>query len=363
MAKKKKSFAAVVLVVLICCALAFGLSVLLRKMRVQTGLGSITGLDIPYVEKLVVLDEGFVCYDGSALIAYNEQAKAKWSYDIGGGVSFTADTAGVAAWSGQTLTLIDGSSGNSLYRADLGKPIIGARIGSKYTCVIMGEDEFNPTVCLMENGGRQVNQIELSGMLVADSGFYSTGSLLWLLNCDTSGSVPSCTVQTYSPGKSIVGSISDGEQLIYKVLFQTSQICCVGEKYMRFYDYTGTEDSSKRELVYGWYLADYDASQADPLLLFVNDAQYNDGTIQDIRLMRSNKDKLARLPFPCTAVYVREDTVYGFASSGYVMTMGLSDTSAEAFQLSIPLDKVYGIMNNGVAVVNSSGNVYLVGLK
>ena len=70
-----------------------------------------------------------------------------------------------------------------------------------------------------------------------------------------------------------MGSIHDNEQLAYAVMFQSSQVLVAGDTYLRTYDYTGTEDSAKRRLIYGWYLASADEKATEPLMAFVNDAQ------------------------------------------------------------------------------------------
>ena len=203
----------------------------------------------------------------------------------------------------------------------------------------------------------------LDSETVIDYGFYSNGSLLWAMICNTNGTVPTTTVRTYRPGKEIVGSISDTEQVNYAVMFQQNQVVVAGDTYLKTYDYTGIEDTSKRTLIYGWYLITSDNSYSDPLMVLVNDSQYSaDSAVRDVRLMRSNMDKIIRMPFGCRDICVVGDMIYGFSADGYLMKMNYNDTSPSAYALSINIDNVYGVTGDNVAVVESGSRVYMINL-
>jgi len=215
---------------------------------------------------------------------------------------------------------------------------------------------------LMENGGRQINKITLTGQTAVDYGFFSNGSLLWVMVCDTNGTVPVCTIQTYRPGKEIVGSIGDTQQLVYAVMFQSNQVCVAGDTYLKVYDYTGTEDATKRKLIYGWYLADSDDHSSDPLMAFVTDSQYSGSDIRDVRMVRSNLDQVIRLPFGCMELVCVGDTIYGFASDGHMMILKAGAQKADAYRLNLAIDRVYGVTRDGVAILGSGSGTYLVNL-
>ena len=358
----RRPWAIVLLILAICCALSYGVASLGRNIFPGSTLGHSQSLSIANIQDLQTTADGFVYYDGSTVSAIDSAGDVRWSYIVGANAGFEATDYGVAAWVGNTVTLIDGKSGSTTYNGSMAENVIGAHIGDKYTAILTGE-EGNSTIVLMENGGKQISKIVLDNVLAVDYGFFSDGTLLWVMVCDTNGTVPTCNIQTYRPGKEIVGSISDTEQLAYAVMFQSSRVCVVGDVYYKVYDYAGVEDPSMRKLVYGWYLTAADTSSNDPLMVFVNDAQCKgESDIQDVRIMRSNLDRVVRFPFGCRRVLAVGNTIYGFASDGHLMIMRTDETSPRAYQLGMTIDEVYGVTRDGVAVLRSGGAICLVDL-
>ena len=357
----RRPWALVLLILLICCGIAYGVASIGRGVSAGNALGHSEALSIANIQDLQTTASGFVYYDGSTVSAINSDGKVKWSYIVGANAGFEATDYGVAAWVGNTVTLIDGKSGSTTYNGTMADNVIGAHIGDRYTAILIGE-EGNSTIVLMENGGKQINQIVLDDVLVVDYGFFSDGTLLWVMVCNTNGTVPTCTIQTYRPGKEIVGSIGDTEQLSYAVMFQSSKVCVVGDVYYKVYDYAGVEDRSMRKLVYGWYLTDADSSN-DPLMVFVNDAQcQGESDIQDVRIMRTNLDRVVRFPFGCRRVLASGNTIYGFSADGHLMIMRTDERAPRAYQLNMTIDEVYGVTRDGVAVLRSGGAICLVDL-
>ena len=311
---------------------------------------------------LEVVDDGFVYYDGASVIAVSTDAKVKWSVLVGRNAGFKASGAGVAAWSGSALTLIDAQSGVPNFSGDMDGDVLSACIGERYTAVLIGP-EHNSTIVLMEPGGRKVNSITLASQTVIDYGFFSNGSLLWVMSLDTSGTVPSCSVNTYRPGKEIVGRIHDNEQLMYGVVFQSSYFCCAGETYLKVYDYTGNEDVSRRKLVYGWYLTALDSGLDDPMLAFVPDAQYSgEDDIHDVRMIRSNLDQQVRMPYGCQSLIAEGSRVYGFSTEGYVMIAEQGVKNVRAYALPMAFDKVYGVTADNIAIMGNGSLIYMLNL-
>lgn len=312
---------------------------------------------------LEVVDDGFVYYDGSYIGAVTTEGKIKWSYLIGRNADFDANSHGVAAWTGESLTLIDGQSGAPSFSGAMEREVLSACIGDKYTAVLLGP-EHNSTIVLMEPGGRRVNSITLTNQTVIKYGFFSNGTLLWVMSLDTSGTVPSCTVNTYRPGKEMVGSIHDNEQMVYGVVFQSSYFCCAGDTFLKVYDYTGKEDKSRRRQVYGWYMADLDESILDdPLMAFVPNAQYDsDSGMRDVRMIRSNFDQQVRMPYGCQSLIAEGDRVYGFSTEGYVAIATLGTSQVDAYALPMLFDKVYGVTRNNIAILGNGNIIYLLNL-
>ena len=216
---------------------------------------------------------------------------------------------------------------------------------------------------LLENGGREIDRLTFADQTVLDYGFFSGDSLFWIMTLDTSGTVPTTAISTYRPGRMIVGSITDSQQLMYQVMFQSSQVVCAGTTHLKVYDYTGREDESKRTLIYGWYLAAVEEGVDDPMMAFVPDAQYGTGSdMRDVRMIRSNADQIVRMPFSCIALVAKGDCVYGFSEDGHVMVARVGQQKVDAYLLEVPAAQVYGVTDDRVAVMGSGNTVYLVTL-
>lgn len=358
----KNPWAIVLLIVLISCLVAYGFAALGRRISANDSFGHTRTVDIANLQALEATSDGFIYYDGSTVSAISSQGGVRWSYLVGADAGFSATDSGVATWVGKTVTLIDSRSGSTTFNGNMEQDVLSARIGKEYTAILTGT-ETNSTIVVMENGGKQISQIVLEDVTAIDYGFFSNDTLLWVMVCDSNGTVPTCNIQTYRPGKEIVGSIHDNEQLAYAVMFQSSRILVAGDTYLRSYDYTGTEDKTQRKLVYGWYLASADNTANDPLMAFVNDAQYSgESSIQDVRLLRSNLDRVVRLPFGCMDVVARGNTIYGFSSDGHLVILSTDETSARSYQLNLNIDHVYGVTSDGVAVLGNGGTIYLVDL-
>lgn len=352
---------AILLVAVICLVSFLGAKVM-RNSSAKDAFGSFETVPGAQNMQVQMAGDGFVYYDGSSLTKMDSQGKVLWTYLIGSGAEFRASAGGVAAWNGNMLTLVDIDNGTTTYSADQGVEVTSAVVGSKYAAVLT-EDDGSATVTVMEKGGREVYEAHLDQLTAVDFGFYSAGAQLWVMALDTTGSVPTCEITTYSPrSMSIVGQITDMEQLMYNVSFQSDSVNCTGVTYYKVYDYNGREIEARRRLVYGWYLIDRGSGE-DPLMAFVPTGQ-TDGVdmIQDIRLMTGNMDDIVHLPFPASHVTVFSGKVYAFASDGHVMVVTPGKQKADAYQMPFYIDRVYGITDSGVAVISSGNTLYLMSL-
>jgi len=353
-------------IVLLVTALACGVALLgtfiFSAPRRSVGTVSYEVVQLDGVSALETVSDGFVYYDGGSITKVDAEGDTVWSCMVGGGAEFCASDAGAASWIDKRLTLIEDSTGTTSYTGNMDGEIISARMGGKYTAVLLGP-EHNSTIVLMETEGRKVDSITLSDQTVIDYGFFYNDTLFWVMLLDTNGTVPSCTINTYNPGRRIAGSITDSDQLFYHVLFQSSQISCVGDTYIKSYTYTGQAETGKRNLVYGWTLADAHDSGDNPLMAFVPNGQ-NDGAqpIKDVRMVRGGADQTVRLPYGCASLVAWNDSVYGFSNDGYVMVVRMGQQKASAKQLGLRFDNVYGVMDGGVAVLGSGNLIYLVRL-
>ena len=358
----KLSWGGALLIAVLVTVLAFFGARLVARLQARNTFGTYALIELPNTQGLQVVGDGFIYYDGSSLTRIDSGGKTIWSSLIGANASFDAQPSGVAVWSGDMLTLIDWESGITESSSPMETDIVSAKLGSRYAAVLLAP-EHDGKVVLLETGGRQVDSIDASGLTVLSYGFFSDDSLFWMMSLDTSGTVPTCEISTYNPGKRIVGSITDNEQLMYQVLFQSSQVCCAGVTHFKVYDYTGTENRDKRKLIYGWYLVSADTESADPMMAYVLSSQYDAGEeMQDVRLLRSDTDEIVRMPFGCTALVAKGNRVYGFSRDGTIMIAQAGRKRTEAYPTSLPIDRVYGVTNNGVAVVGNGTRLYLINL-
>lgn len=362
--KGRLPWAIVLFIVALSVLIAWGAASLIRGAKESGALGSVRTVALNTVQSVQTVSDGVIVYDGGTISKLGSNGSPRWSYMLGGSVSLNASEAGVAAWSGQSLTLINGSTGAADFSGKMDANILSARMGAQYTAVVL-EPEHNSTIVLMENGGRRVDSITLSGQTVVDYGFfYTNDSLFWVMALDTSGTAPSCTLSTYRPGRRIVGQITDSEQVIYHTTFQTAQICTVGNVFLRSYDYSCREDAARRKLVYGWVLASVDDSSENPMMAFTPTGQYDGSSeMKDVRMIRGTSDQTVRMPFNCDSLVAKNDRVYGFSSSGYVMIAQLGVQKVNAYRINASFDTVYGVINGNVAVVGSGNTLYFVSLQ
>ena len=352
----------VLLIVALSCAIAYVAALIYVKTADSSSFTRVRSMQIDSVSKVEAVSDGLVVYDGSTIRKVNAQSLTGWSYAMGVGADFSAADAGVAAWNGRTLTLIDGSTGVTSYSGSMDETVLSARMGQVYTAVLLGP-EHNSTIVLMESGGRRVDSITLADQTVVDYGFFYNDTLFWVMTLDTSGTVPCCTVSTYRPGRRIVGQITDSEQTLYRTLFRSSQIYCVGDTYVKVFDYNGKEKTDLRTLVYGWMLVDADETLDDPLMAFVPNGQYDaSGEMRDVRMMRGSTSRTVRMPYVCESVVAKEDGVYGFSGDGYVMVAKLDRQKVDAYRLSTSFDQVYGVADGSIAMLSSGNTFYFVSL-
>ena len=350
---------AILIVAVICIVAWLGAFLINRSARVE-GFGSYKTVIGAQNMDVQIAGDGFVYYDGSSVTRMDSEGKILWSCLISAGAEFNASASGVAAWNGSMLTLIDMERGTTTYSSDQGVKIISARVGSKYAAVLT-EEEGASGITVMEKDGRVVYEVELDQLTAVDYGFYSSGAQLWVMALDTTGSVPTCEITTYSPrSMSIVGQISDMEQLMYNVTFQSSSVNCTGVTYYKVYDYNGREIESRRKLVYGWYLISSGKGE-NPMLAFVPTGQ-TDGVdkIQDLRMMQAGSDRIVHMPFNCSSVIAHGNKVYGFASDGHIMVASPNSQKVNAYQMPFYIDRVHGITDSGVAVISSGNTLYLL---
>lgn len=356
-------WAIVLLILALSCAIAIAAARIFVNATTRTSFTTPRRLDLNSVQSVQTVGDGFVYYDGNSIVEVDSDGRIRWSYLVGSGASYDARDAGVASWVGRTLMLLDGETGIPDYSDTMPSDVVSARMGEQYAAVLLGSEDSTSSIVLMETGGTQIDTISLTGQDVVDYGFFADDTLFWMMVLDTDGTVPTCTINVYRPGRRLVGSISDSEQIFYHVLFESAQLVTVGETHLKIYEYNGTEYEDRRRLLYGWTLADADDNSDDPMMAFVPNGEYDTGALmQDIRMIRGDRERTVRAPYGCEWLIAAGDCVYGFTREGYVMEARLDRQQVNAYPLNLALDAVYGVTDDGVAVLGSGGEVYLARL-
>lgn len=355
--KKRLSWIVVLCVVTTLCASAFFLArgIVDRQMPV---IRSAIALPARPGQNIQPMGGGVLYYDGATLHALGSNGRQTWNHTAGSNADYAVGFEGVAVWADTLLSLLD-SKGTTIYSENLEKKILSARLSNLYVAVQIGT-EHNSEMMILERGGREIESIDLPDQTVLDYGFFAGGSLFWVMTLNTEGTVPMCSVNTYKPGRMLTGSISDSQQTIYQVLFQSSQVRAVGTDYIKSYDYYSKEKIEDRNLVYGWYLMNLEEKVDNPLMAFVPIAQSNAiPNISDVRMIRGKQEQTIRLPIACFRLLVKGDAVYCF-SNQYVFIARMGDEKPAAYVLPVHAESVLGMTDGGSAIVTSGDVVYLV---
>lgn len=354
------SWAVVLLIVLVCVGIAALGSYLITHAG-RTSAGTCTPTNVRAGSDVRILGEGIVYYDGAMIGALDKNGEVKWNYSAGINAEYNVGPGGIATWTHSALSFINKDTGSTLYSSVTTTPVISAVVGPQYAAVMFGS-EAAAQMRIYELTGREIDQIDLSGKTVLDYGFFSNGALLWVMALDTSGSVPMSTITTYQPGKSTLGSVTEIEEVLYKTQFQASRLKAIGTTHIKTYDYTGTEVQNERKLIYGWYVQAVDENVSDPLMALVPVAQSEAlAEIRDVKLLQGTSERVVRMPFPCDAVFCQGGTLYGFADSA-VMICPPGSTVVSAYQLPIHIDRVIGVTEAKIAVIESGSIVYYITL-
>lgn len=357
----RTSWPVVLLIVLACTGFAVLLSYLITGAGV-TQVGAAVPLGLRASLDVNVLDDGVIYYDGAMIGALDANGNLKWNYSAGINAKYDVSQDGVATWTDTSLSFIESGTGATMYSGATTMPVLSATVGSRYAAAMLGTEETSAQLLIYELTGRQIDQIDLAGQIVMDFGFFSNGALLWVMTMDTSGSVPMSIITTYQPGRQTLGSVREIEEVVYRTLFQASQLRAVGTTYIKTYDYAGSEITSERKLVYGWYMEAVEENVSDPLMALVPVAQSDAmAQISDVKLIQGSTERLLRMPFPCDAIFCRAGTLYGFSDSA-VMICRAGETRARAYQLPIVVDGVVGVTSANTAIVESAGELYTIAL-
>lgn len=352
-----------ILIVLLCCFIAVMLAIRLTPENTRS-ISECTQLPVYSTQQCVPMGKGVLYYDGTVLYALDGSGDRMWNYYAGANAGFDVTENGVTTWTGSLVSLLNFDTGAQIFSVTMPAPVMSAKAGSTYVAVVTGEED-TAVIKILDRKGVQVDSIDSQNVTVLDYGFFSEGSLFWTMTLDTDGTQPMNVLQTFKPGRSMTGNITDNDQIVYKTMFYSSYLRSIGTNYIRTYDYKGTEDKSARVLVYGWYMQDVYMSgenDTEPLMVFIaSDEAGTTGSFQDMRVIKGSTEKYIHMPYKCSSIYAGSNVVYGFTGK-YLLVYPLSGNDATVYQMPVYADDVIGMTDDFKAIISSEGNIYLVKL-
>ncbi|MBQ6716916.1 MAG: hypothetical protein IJN21_10395 [Clostridia bacterium] len=325
-------------------------------------LSSVVRLNVPANREVQVSGEYVYYQESGSLHCVDSRGKYVWNMAVEMDSDFYASPHGVAAWHGKTLSIINKDTGVLMGSRQLEEEIISASVGDAYVAAVLAP-EHDSTVKLLDLNGADVDHLTgFTGLTIMDYDFFEGRDLFWLMTMDTGGSMPTCKISTYKPGKRETGVIEDMEQVLYQVMFRSSQIAVVGTNYLCMYDYHGKEIEDDRVTVYGYYLHAVDKSGDNPLMLFVPNRQAEGASgITDVRMIRGRSESIIHLPVECTHLEANGTTLYGFSGRSLVKNE-FGEKTSKMYTFPVEVETVLGITSDKTAVVTSGGLIFLIRL-
>lgn len=310
--------------------------------------------------------DNILYYDGMTLFCLDSRGGEKWSYALGSSASFSCSDSLIAAWSGSQLHFID-RGGHSTYHDILTDTVQFARVGSKYVAVVVGND-VSPTLQIKDLQGTSVDSesSKFQDMIMLDVGFFSDGEYLWTTSVDVYSTAPDVTMNTFLVNMRNTGTVSLGENLVYRIIFAANRLNVISTRQLRRYDYRGTLDSDGTVLVYGWQMIDSQTA-GTPMFLFAPNAQVDEnGTLNELRLITGKNDRRFTLPNSCVSAALYNRRIYAFAHDViYRADQNAQRFTAVALPGSIGAHSVtgyLGMLRGGVALLSCESDVYAVTL-
>lgn len=324
-------------------------------------LSSVIRMSVPANREVQVSGEYIYYLESGSLHCVDSSGKYVWNSAADVGSDFYATPYGVACWNGKKLSMYDKDTGSQMGSRPMESEILSARVGDAYAAVVLGP-EHDSTVKLLDLNGNDVDLLTgFTGLTIMDYDFFEGRDLFWLMTMDTGGSMPTCKISTYKPGKRETGVIEDMEQVLYQVMFRSSQIAVVGTNHLSMYDYHGKEIENDRVTVYGYYLHAVDKSSDNPLMVFVPNRQSEATGITDVRMIRGRSESIVHLPAECSHLEAKGATLYGF-SGRYLIKNEFGEKTSKMYTFPVDVDTVLGITSDKTAVVTSAGSIFLVRL-
>lgn len=348
------------LILVVALGLIFGVRALTNR---SARLGTAVRLPALPTHQIMPFGNGVLYYDGMVLTCASKNGSTRWSYQIGGSAGFHTDGSRVVAWSANQLYILD-QNGKAHFNGPMTAQIQFARVGSQFVAVFVGESD-NGSIYVVDRNGGNVDNIPVEYLTLLDIGFFTSemNEMMWVMGLDTNGTIPTVTMQSFRPGTLAIGSISLGEQMVYRVYFHNAKLYTVDTWQIRAFDYRLREDSADPVLIYGWQLADVRQVGRDLAQLLVQTPSSIDGTVRatDLRLIMGSGDRVLHLPTECFGAALGTRSAYGFSAS-YVYACRYGETSFSAYRLPQTMDRYLGMVDDNCAIFSSGSDIYLIQL-
>ena len=312
--------------------------------------------------------ENVVYYDGASIHCVSPTGGIRWSYPVGSNAEFSVSDTHLVAWEGSQLYILD-SNGRPSYNDNMESTVQFARVGDEYAAVVIGDDT-KPRLLIKDMQGAQKDYEDetYDGMLILDVGFYGDkDQYMWTLFMDMYGPSVSTVMNLFQVGKMNAGVVSLGEDLVYRVLYDNSQLRVFTTQQMYAYDYKGVQDVNNTVLVYGWQLIDWDIpARGDARMLLTTTLSSNTVySISQLRLISGTSDRNYSLPSSCVGAAIQGSNLYAF-SSDYLYYTNVDNLHFYAYPMPLPdghaVNNYVGMTSNGHAIVTSGNDVYCITL-
>lgn len=305
--------------------------------------------------------EDVLYYDGTMLQCVSDTGSTRWNFQVGANAGFSAANQRVVAWSANQLYALN-ARGQNTYNNRMNSEIQFARVGKGYIAAFVGASDTG-TVYVIDNDGASVDAITVQDMTLLDMGFFNVGDseYLWVLGIETSGTVISTILQTYQPGRLVLGNTTLGEQLVYEVYYANDHLYVVDTRKIRAYDYRITRDQNVSDvLIYGWYLEDTRKVGNTTYQLLVPASTDAEG-MTTLRLMYGSTDRVMHLPAGCIGAALGTKSVYAFSST-HVYRCRYGEQTFTAYTMPVQISQVLGMLQDDKVIVASGSETYVIEL-
>ncbi|MBR1711434.1 MAG: hypothetical protein IJ719_21865 [Clostridia bacterium] len=356
-----------ILTAIVLVLLLMGLTQRLFGDRGRVGIGNIQKIGAMVSQNVYPFGDNVIFYDGMSIHCVSATGASVWSYQIGSNADYDIGENRIIAWTGNDLYILN-DRGRLTYNNKMSDYIQFASVGREYAAAFVGTQDTGVVTVINENG-QTVDNITIENQTLLDIGFFDaattsstqTTELMWTMGLITTGTVIETELQTFQPGRLLTGRTSLGDHIAYKVFDNNGILNIVTTREILHYNYRAVESESS-SLIYGYTLEDIKRSGNTLYQLFLpNSDQSRSGTINSVRIMYGNVNRVIHLPGNCFGATLGSRGIYGF-SENTIYACRFGDTTFQSYPLDIPINKVIGMITNNRAVVSSGVDIYVVDL-